>query len=54
MSNKALSRRNFLSQTMALTGAGILAPSFSFASTSRSKQKGDSAKKVFKNILKIT
>ncbi|RPA66510.1 deaminase [Cyclobacteriaceae bacterium YHN15] len=51
MSNKALNRRNFLSTTMALTGAGMLAPSFSFGSTPVStKQKGESSRKVFKNV----
>ncbi|MFD2203721.1 amidohydrolase [Shivajiella indica] len=34
MSNKQLNRRNFLSQTIALTGAGFLSPTFGFADSS--------------------
>lgn len=34
MSNKQLNRRNFLSQTIALTGAGLLSPTFGFADSS--------------------
>lgn len=51
MSDKALNRRNFLSQTIALTGAGILAPSFTFGNApDTTKQKVESSRIVFKNV----
>lgn len=51
MSQKSLNRRNFLSQTLAMTGAGILAPSFSFAN-SKQHLNLETAKTrtVFKNV----
>jgi cytosine/adenosine deaminase-related metal-dependent hydrolase len=51
MSIKSLNRRNFLSQSIALTGAGLLAPSISFGNTQdTSIMQRNSPKTVFKNV----
>ena len=51
MSDKSLNRRNFLSQTLALTGAGILAPSFSFANSNQHlNHEAANTRTVFKNV----
>jgi imidazolonepropionase-like amidohydrolase len=51
MSKNPLNRRNFLSQSIALTGAGLLAPSLSFGNSEEyplSKTSG--SRMVFKNV----
>jgi len=51
MSKKPLNRRNFLSQSLALTGAGLLAPSYSFGNTKDYPlSKHSSSRTVFKNV----
>lgn len=47
-----LNRRNFLTQTIALTGAGLLTPAVGFAHSGspKTKKKLASAKSIFKNV----
>ncbi|PRY89830.1 amidohydrolase [Mongoliibacter ruber] len=51
MSNKQLNRRNFLSQTIALTGAGLLSPTFGFADSNSHRHPNHPLSKItFKNV----
>lgn len=51
MSNKQLNRRNFLSQTIALTGAGLLSPTFGFADSNSHRHPNNPLSKItFKNV----